>query len=229
MADTVSIQSEVEFEVDGRLLKGILGHPRDACGLVLFAHGSGSGRHSERNQYVATVLQDSGIATLLFDLLTEEEEDSERRTRHLRFDIPMLAQRLLAATRWITDMGAFEDLPLGYFGASTGAAAALVAAAESGATGAHKIAAVVSRGGRPDLAGIALARVRAPTLLIVGGDDTEVIELNQMAMRQMMAEHELKIVPNASHLFAEPGTLQAAALLARDWFRTRLCRTGTQA
>jgi dienelactone hydrolase len=229
MADTGSIQSVVEFEADGSLLKGILGHPRDACGLVLFAHGSGSGRYSERNQYVATVLQGSGIATLLFDLLTEEEEEGERRTRHLRFDIAMLAQRLLAATRWITGMGAFEDLPLGYFGASTGAAAALVAAAEAEATGAHKIAAVVSRGGRPDLAGIALARVRAPTLLIVGGDDTEVIELNQRAMRQMMAEHELQIVPNASHLFAEPGTLQAAALLAREWFLTRLCRTGTQA
>lgn len=229
MADTVSIRSEVEFEAEGSLLKGILGHPRDACGLVLFAHGSGSGRHSKRNQYVATMLQDGGIATLLFDLLTAEEEESERRKRHLRFDIAMLAQRLLAATRWITGMGAFEDLPLGYFGASTGAAATLVAAAEAEATGAHRITAVVSRGGRPDLAGIALARVRAPTLLIVDGDDTQVIELNQMAMRQMVAEHELQIVPNASHLFAEPGTLQAAALLAGDWFRTHLCGNGTQA
>jgi len=227
MTETLSIQSEVEFEVEGNQLKGILGRPRDACGLVLFAHGSGSGRHSERNQYVATTLQDSGIATLLFDLLTEEEEESEHTTRHLRFDIAMLAQRLLAATRWITEMGAFEHLPLGYFGASTGAAAALVAAAEAETSGAHRIAAVVSRGGRPDLAGIALSRVRAPTLLIVGGDDTEVLELNRAAMRHLVAEHELQIVPNAGHLFAEPGALEAVTRIASEWFLARLCRTGT--
>jgi len=229
MAEIVSIQSEVELEVEGNPLKGILGHPRDACGIVLFAHGSGSGRLSERNQYVATVLQDGGIATLLFDLLTEEEEESELRTRHLRFDIALLAQRLLAATQWITGMGAFEHLPLGYFGASTGAAAALVAAAEAELSGVRRIEAVVSRGGRPDLAGPSLAQVRAPTMLIVGGDDTQVIELNRAAMSHLAVEKELRIIPNASHLFAEAGALEAVAKIAKSWFYDHLCRPGSNA
>lgn len=212
-------------------LQGMIGLPRNARGMVIFAHGSGSGRHSPRNQFVATILNQAGFATLLFDLLTVEEEERERYTRHLRFDIELLAGRLLAATAWLRTQPSVALLPTGYFGASTGAAAALVAAAHprrpdnahaAAETVATRIRAVVSRGGRPDLAGAALAEVRAPTLLIVGGNDTEVIALNQIALRQLRTVKALEIVPGASHLFEEPGTLERAAHLAADWFGRHL-------
>ena len=200
-------------------LEGNLVVPDGARGIVLFAHGSGSGRHSPRNRYVAGVLQDAGLATLLIDLLTAEEEAIDERTRHLRFDIGLLAGRLIGATDWLAQRPETRELAIGYFGASTGAAAALVAAAERP----RVVRAVVSRGGRPDLAGAALARVRAPTLLIVGGDDTQVIELNRQALAQLgAAEKELVIVPGATHLFEEPGTLEEVARLAAAWFARHL-------
>jgi putative phosphoribosyl transferase len=203
-------------------LEGDLAIPDGACGIVLFAHGSGSSRHSPRNRFVAETLVDGGLATLLFDLLTEEEEYHERLTRHLRFDIGLLAQRLLCATDWVAQRPETRDLKVGYFGASTGGGAALVAAADKS----DAVGAVVSRGGRPDLAGAAaLARVRAPTLLIVGGADVQVIALNRQAMAQMSAPVKLEIVPGASHLFEEPGTLEEVARLARDWFDRYLGRT----
>lgn len=204
-------------------LQGILGQPSEPCGVVLFAHGSGSGRLSRRNQLVAESLQRVGLATLLFDLLTSAEEDSERITRHLRFDIALLAQRLLSATQWVAGLPALSQLPIGYFGASTGAGAALMAAEQAAFAGMAPIAAVVSRGGRPDLAGAALTRVSAPTLLIVGGDDTQVIELNRQALAQIPAEKHLEIVPHAGHLFEEPGALEAVATLAAGWFLRHLC------
>lgn len=196
------------------VLEGALAIPRDAEGIVLFAHGSGSSRHSPRNKYVAGVLQDSGLATLLLDLLTPEEEAVDLRTRHLRFDIELLAQRLVNATDWLARAQDTSNLPIGYFGASTGAGAALVAAAGRP----DAVHAVVSRGGRPDLAGDALPRVRAPTLLIVGGEDAPVIDMNEDAMARMRAEVRLEIIAGATHLFEEPGTLEQAARLARDWF-----------
>jgi len=199
-------------------LNGDLACPGNATGLVLFAHGSGSSRHSSRNKYVASELNQAGLATLLFDLLTEQEEYEERYTRHLRFDIRLLAQRLVAATDWAMNEPPLRDLPIGYFGASTGAAAALVASVARPNT----VAAVVSRGGRPDLAGEALTHVQAPTLLIVGGDDPVVIELNQEAMQQLRCEKQLQIVPRATHLFEEPGALEQVADLARQWFQTHL-------
>jgi putative phosphoribosyl transferase len=196
-------------------LEGDLAVPNRARGVVLFAHGSGSGRHSPRNRFVAEALQEGGLATLLFDLLTEEEEEQERFTRHLRFDIGLLSQRLIDATNWLARETETRDLTVGYFGASTGGGAALVAAAERP----EAVGAVVSRGGRPDLAGeAALARVKAPTLLIVGGADTEVIALNRQAMARMTAQASLEIVPGASHLFEEPGALEDVARLAREWF-----------
>jgi dienelactone hydrolase len=188
----------------------LLGVPPDARGLVIFAHGSGSSRFSRRNNYVAEVLRERGIGTLLFDLLTEAED----RTYENRFDIPLLTRRLVAATRWVRQQAELKDLAIGYFGASTGAAAALQAAAES----TIDIAAVVSRGGRPDLAGEALRAVRAPVLLIVGSHDDVVIDLNRQAAAQMQCEWSLEIVPGATHLFEEPGTLEQAASLAADWF-----------
>ena len=189
--------------------------PPDASSLVLFAHGSGSGRHSPRNQLVARTLSRGGkTGTLLFDLLTAEEEQAEAYTRHLRFNIPLLAERLIAVTRWALDKVTTRDLNVGYFGSSTGAAAALVAAAELGST----IGAVVSRGGRPDLAGDSLARVTAPTLLIVGGNDKPVISLNEEAYYLLHCERALRIVPGASHLFEEPGTLEKVANMAAEWF-----------
>jgi putative phosphoribosyl transferase len=191
---------------------------------VIFAHGSGSSRKSPRNREVAATLQDRGLATLLFDLLTLDEEAVDRHTAHLRFDIDFLAQRLVAATDWATGHAVLARLPLGYFGASTGAAAALVAAAERPAD----IAAVVSRGGRPDLAGPALGRVRAPTLLIVGGDDVVVIGMNERARALMRADVELRIVPGATHLFEEPGALEDVALLASDWFARYLASMSTR-
>jgi dienelactone hydrolase len=203
----------VEIALDRIKLEGDLALPGGATGIVLFAHGSGSGRHSPRNRYVARVLQDTGVATLLFDLLTEDEEAQDRATARLRFDIPLLARRVLAATDWVAADERTKRLRVGYFGASTGAAAALVAAARR-----DDIAAIVSRGGRPDLADEALENVKSPTLLIVGGYDTQVIELNRAAMRRLRAEVELKIVPGATHLFEEPGALEQVARLAAEWF-----------
>jgi putative phosphoribosyl transferase len=189
--------------------------PGGARGVVLFAHGSGSSRHSPRNRFVASVLQDAGLATLLFDLLTEDEAADRRNV----FDIALLAERLLAATKAVRrERPDLAALPVGYFGASTGAAAALWAATEPGVA----VGAIVSRGGRPDLAGPRLAAVRAPTLLVVGGDDTAVLDLNRRALAQLPPPSRLAVVPGATHLFEEPGTLEAAAELARDWFRVHL-------
>ena len=199
-------------------LEGDLSLPHGTYGIVLFAHGSGSSRHSPRNRYVARLLNDANLATLLVDLLTAEEEAIDLRTGHLRFDIGLLAERLIAITDWLTQQPDTRDLRIGYFGASTGAAGALVAAAERSET----VGAVVSRGGRPDLAGPALPRVRAPTLLIVGGNDFQVIELNRAAFAQLRCKKQLVIVPGATHLFEEPGALDEVARLARDWFERHL-------
>jgi putative phosphoribosyl transferase len=195
-------------------IEGDLTIPTRALGVVVFAHGSGSGRHSPRNRLVAARLNDRGLATLLVDLLTLPEEEVDARTRHLRFDIGLLSARLLAVASWVQTNDATRELRLGYFGASTGAAAALVAAAAEPAS----VSAVVSRGGRPDLAGSQLARVTAPTLLLVGSLDRDVLELNRTASEAMHAERRLVVVPGASHLFEEPGTLEEAARLAGDWF-----------
>jgi putative phosphoribosyl transferase len=203
-------------------LEGDLVVPDAARGVILFAHGSGSSRRSGRNRFVAGQLQEVGFATLLIDLLTEEEERIDAVTRVHRFDIPLLAQRLAGAAEWLAAHEATRDLSLGCFGASTGGGAALVTAAELP----HRVRAVVSRGGRPDLAGAALSRVRAPTLLIVGGDDEAVIGMNETAMAQMGAEVKLEIVPGATHLFEEPGTLERVAELARDWFVHHLSPSG---
>jgi putative phosphoribosyl transferase len=194
------------------VLEGDLSLPAGARGVVLFAHGSGSSRHSPRNQFVARTIREAGVGTLLFDLLTRDEEASDSRTGHLRFDIGLLAERLIDATYWIK--GELDYLNVGYFGSSTGGGAALVAAAKLG----ESVGAVVSRGGRPDLAGDALPEVTSPTLLIVGGLDYPVIEMNEEALARLRCEKELKIVPGATHLFEEPGTLQEVARLAADWF-----------
>jgi putative phosphoribosyl transferase len=199
-------------------LEGNLGVPDGARGVVLFAHGSGSGRHSPRNRYVARALQRAGLATLLIDLLTPDEEEVDLRTRHLRFDVRMLADRLAGATDWLTENPDTRGLRVGYFGASTGAGAALVAATERP----EAVGAVVSRGGRPDLAGDALPLVEAPTLLIVGGNDEPVIGMNEEALAQMRAEKRLEIVPGAGHLFEEPGALGEVARLAADWLVSHL-------
>ena len=207
-----SIDVNIAFE--GFSLAGFLAVPEQAKGLVVFAHGSGSSRFSQRNRFVAEILNEAGVATLLFDLLTPEEEDIDQRTRELRFDIDLLTERLIGVIDWVSQNPATAALPIGLFGASTGAAAALGAAASR----AGKVAAVVSRGGRPDLALRHLAKVKAPTLLIVGGEDTVVIELNQQAAGQLLVEHQLEIVPGATHLFEEAGKLEQVAKLARDWF-----------
>lgn len=200
-------------------LQGDLVIPEKSEAVIAFAHGSGSSRHSPRNQYVARVLQQGGLATLLFDLLTADEERIDARTAHLRFDIALLARRLMVATAWLKKDADTQELRVGYFGASTGAAAALVAAAEHP----KDVYAVVSRGGRPDLAGASLPSVKAPTLLIVGGEDTPVIAMNQDALQQLrMPEKKLVIVPGATHLFEEPGTLEEVASLACDWFQKEL-------
>jgi dienelactone hydrolase len=206
------------------MLDGTMVVPPGARGIVLFAHGSGSSRHSPRNQYVARMIREAGIGTLLFDLLTPEEEASELRTRHLRFDIELLAGRLMDATLWVTGEEVSAGMPVGYFGASTGGGAALVAAAALG----DMIGAVVSRGGRPDLAGEALSRVQAPTLLIVGGRDQVVIQLNREALTQLVCRKELKIIPGATHLFEEPGALEEVARQASAWFRRELQPTESQ-
>jgi putative phosphoribosyl transferase len=199
-------------------LEGNLAVPVGAHGVVLFAHGSGSGRHSPRNRFVAQALRAGGLATLLIDLLTIDEEQVDMRTAHLRFDIGLLASRLVGATDWLQQHPITGLLRVGYFGASTGGGAALVAAAQRhGAVGA-----VVSRGGRPDLAGAALPYVQAPTLLLVGGDDGPVIAMNQEALAQLHCVKQLEIIPGASHLFEEPGTLEQVARLARDWFSHHL-------
>jgi dienelactone hydrolase len=196
-------------------LEGNLTLPDGARGVVLFAHGSGSSRLSPRNRYVARLLNEAKLATLLIDLLTPREAAIDLRSAHLRFDIRLLAERLIGATDWLIQYQDTHHLRVGYFGASTGAAAALVAAAER----AGEVGAVVSRGGRPDLAGPALTQVRAPTLLIVGGEDTQVIELNREAFTQLQCEKDLAIIPGATHLFEEPGALEQVAGLARDWFQ----------
>jgi putative phosphoribosyl transferase len=196
-------------------LEGNLIIPQSASGVVVFAHGSGSSRFSVRNRAVAQSLREAGIGTLLMDLLTQQEELVDTRTAHLRFDIELLADRLVAATQWLARQPHTERLKVGLFGASTGGAAALVAAARVP----DRIAAVVSRGGRPDLAGPALGHVQAPTLLIVGGDDPLVIGMNRQAAEQMNAPHAIEIVPGAGHLFEEPGALEEVARLASDWFR----------
>lgn len=207
-------QDFVSVPAGGAMLEGNLSIPPGATGIVLFAHGSGSGRHSPRNQFVASALNRSRLATLLLDLLTAEEEEVDRYTAELRFDIGLLAGRLLAAADWVLAEPATGHLRLGFFGASTGAAAALIAASERPG----QTRAVVSRGGRPDLAGPALPRVRAPTLLIVGGLDAPVIELNQQAAARLYVEKRIEIVPGASHLFEEPGALEEVARLAGEWF-----------
>jgi putative phosphoribosyl transferase len=199
-------------------LEGDLSLPKGARGVVLFAHGSGSSRHSPRNRLVARLLNEAKLATLLVDLLTPHEEAIDVQTAHLRFDIPLLGKRLVDATDWLAQHPDTRALRFGYFGASTGAAAALVAAAERS----ERISAVVSRGGRPDLAGPALEHVRAPTLLIVGGKDLPVIEMNQAALTRLRCEKRLVIVPGATHLFEEPGTLLEVARLAREWFDRHL-------
>jgi len=204
----------VRIPIDGVALDADLAVPADVHGIVLFAHGSGSSRHSPRNRYVAEVLHHGGFATLLLDLLTPDEERLDRATAALRFDIALLATRLGVATDWVRVQKPVAHLEAGYFGASTGAAAALVAAAERPGI----VHAVVSRGGRPDLAGDALEKVEAPTLLIVGGNDAQVIELNRRASRRLHAPKELVIVPGATHLFEEPGTLEEVARLATTWF-----------
>ena len=216
--------SDVAIPVGHRRLDGELVLPIQTNGLVVFAHGSGSSRHSPRNQYVARVLHDAGLGTLLFDLLTEEEEREEYYTRHLRFNIGLLAERLVAATDWLDQQDLPEKTRIGYFGSSTGAGAALVAAAERK----DRIGAVVSRGGRPDLAAAFLERVSAPTLLIVGGDDTSVIELNEQAYLQLRCPKELKLIPGATHLFEEAGALERVAHLASDWFATHLAARKTR-
>ncbi len=208
----------VTVPIAGDSLPGDLGIPTDPLGVVLFAHGSGSSRHSPRNQFVARTLQQHHLATLLIDLLTPREEAVDDRTAALRFDIPMLARRLVTIVDWLGGRKETAGLPVGLFGASTGGGAALIAAAERP----REIAAVVSRGGRPDLADAALPKVTTPTLLIVGGLDTPVIEMNRDAMERMRGEVRLEIVPGATHLFEEPGTLERVAELASTWFARHL-------
>ena len=215
-------QGEVTIALGEVVLGGILTVPESPRGVVLFAHGSGSGRHSPRNRLVADALVAQGFASLLFDLLTAEEERADAVSGHLRFDIDLLAARLLGATEWLSS-GDVAALPIGYFGASTGAGAALVAAARLGVS----VGAVVSRGGRPDLAGqTVLERVSAPTLLIVGGLDTTVLELNERALDLLSGVKRLEVVPGASHLFEEPGALDEVARLAGAWFREHVTASG---
>jgi dienelactone hydrolase len=215
---STSIERQVQVTAASATLEGNLALPPGTQGIVAFAHGSGSSRHSPRNRYVAQVLQEAGLATLLFDLLTLAEEAIDVRTRQLRFDIGLLTERLIGATDWLSQHHETRDLRIGYFGSSTGAAATLMAAAERP----EAVGAVVSRGGRPDLAAPSLLRVRAPTLLIVGGADVPVIRMNQMALDQLQVEKRLAIVSGATHLFEEPGALEQVARLASEWFRRHL-------
>jgi len=211
-------EHSVLVSTDSITLEGNLVIPEGSRGIVLFAHGSGSSRFSPRNQFVARGLHEGRIATLLIDLLTAEEERIDLRTRQLRFDIDLLARRVVGATDWLTRQPETRDLRIGTFGSSTGAAAALIAAAERP----EAVAAVVSRGGRPDLAMSVLDAVRAPTLLIVGGDDVPVIEMNREALAKLRVEKKLEIIPGATHLFEEPGALEEVVRLARNWFQKHL-------
>ena len=214
---------EVKVSAGPVTLDGMLGIPGDAKGIVVFAHGSGSSRFSPRNQYVAEELRKAKLGTLLFDLLTPEEEEVDMVTGHLRFNINLLSERVIGATDWLTAYPKTKDLTIGYFGASTGTAAALVAASERP----DVIAAIVSRGGRPDLAGKSLPQVKAPTLLIVGGNDFPVIDMNQDALEELRAEKKLVIVPGATHLFEEPGTLEEVSRLTAEWFVRYFEKTGS--
>lgn len=206
----------VEIKVGEITLHAFIEIPKDAKGMVVFAHGSGSSRYSPRNQYVANLFNQAHLATLLIDLLTEEEEQVDNITAEHRFNIPLLAERVVVASDWLLSNETTHNFKIGYIGSSTGAAAALIAAAKK----AENTVAVVSRGGRPDLAEPFLSQVKAPTLLVVGANDFEVIKLNEQAYSQLNVEKELKLVPNATHLFEEPGTLEEAAQLACDWFAT---------
>jgi dienelactone hydrolase len=212
------MSTAVQIPAGACVLDADLAGPDSPVAVVAFAHGSGSSRHSPRNREVATVLQEAGLATLLADLLTPEEEQADLRTGHLRFDIGLLSDRLVAISDWLAEEPTTSALPIGFFGASTGGAAALVAAARRP----QGVSAVVSRGGRPDLAGADLGAVRAPTLLIVGGRDDVVLGLNQQALSELRGEKRLEVVPGASHLFEEPGALQTVAGLARGWFLDHL-------
>ena len=218
--DSGSGERVVHLPVAGVELEGSLSVPEEALGVVLFAHGSGSSRLSPRNRFVAGVLQEAGLATLLIDLLTVQEDYIDRQTGEFRFNIGLLAERLMGLTDWHHVHPELAHLPLGYFGASTGSAAALIAAANRP----ERVRAVVSRGGRPDLAASALPHVQAPTLLIVGGDDAPVIELNQQAFEMLRCEKRLEIVPGATHLFEEPGALEQVAHLAAEWYREHMGR-----
>jgi putative phosphoribosyl transferase len=223
MSKQVGIEREVSIDCGNVLLQGTLEVPERSAGIVLFAHGSGSSRRSPRNRYVAQALQSQGIATLLFDLLTRAEESVDEFTGELRFNIQFLAERLIGATHWVLQRPDLQDLRIGYFGASTGAGAALVAAARLP----EVVRAVVSRGGRPDLAGDALRAVEAPTLLIVGGNDQPVITMNRTALARIKCpQKKLVIVPGATHLFEEPGTLEGVASIAADWFIQYLATAG---
>ena len=224
MNKTITENRYVQILSAGVRLEGIVSIPDDARGLVVFVHGSGSSRHSPRNQYVAQTLQEGGLATLLFDLLTAYEEESDLQNRYLRFDIDLLARRTGGVLEWLDLQPYAYGLKKGLFGSSTGAAAALIAAAEIP----DQVGAVVSRGGRPDLAGRALQNVESPTLLIVGGNDQSGIDLNEQALENMPPEgyKKLVVVPRASHLFEEAGALEQAGHLARDWFQTHLDRVG---
>src|SRR5262245_12908065 len=215
-SDLLEIQARIP--ASGAVLDGDLMIPTGASGIAVFAHGSGSSRHSPRNRIVARLIREAGVGTLLFDLLTREEESVDVFTRHLRFDIELLTGRLIDATQWLAGQEGTRNLQVGYFGSSTGAAAALMAAARSG----DEIGAVVSRGGRPDLVGDAPPLVKAPTLLIVGGNDEMVIELNQDAYARLRCEKELRVIPGAAHLFEEPGALEQVADLAADWLKRHL-------
>lgn len=221
--DDDRLERTVAIPVNAVKLEGSLGVPSGAPGVVLFAHGSGSSRLSPRNRYVARVLRDAGLGTLLLDLLSAREEEVDDVTRHHRFDIPMLAHRLVHAIDWLDNDRDTNGLSVGLFGASTGAGAAIVAAAERPG----RVSAIVSRGGRPDLAADALSAVQAPTLLIVGGNDDVVIGLNEQARERIRAEVKMEIVPGATHLFEEPGTLERVASLARDWFITHFAKSPT--
>lgn len=214
----LGIANEIEIQAGRQKMGAFLNVPPEAKGIVLFAHGSGSGRHSPRNQFVAKFLAEEGVGTLLLDLLTKEEEIEDMKTRELRFNIPFLAKRLLDATDHVLQLKETHHLTIGYFGASTGAAAALIAASEKR----NEIKAVVSRGGRPDLAGNALTHIQAPTLLIVGGNDFGVIELNEKAFELLNCKKKLEIVPGATHLFEEAGALEQVSRMAARWFNTYL-------
>jgi dienelactone hydrolase len=216
MKDLNDLGTRVTVPAGKVSLEGELAVPKGAQGVVLFAHGSGSSRHSPRNRFVAAALQEGNLGTLLFDLLTADEEVIDLQTTHLRFDVALLAERLVHAIDWMSRRE--PKLPIGLFGASTGAGAALLAAAQRP----ERVAAVVSRGGRPDLAGPALRQVQAPTLLIVGGRDKQVIELNRLALAQLRGKTKIEIVPRATHLFEEPGALEEVGRLAREWFGAHL-------